>query len=105
MKLKEQIKEQAVKAKNWVVDHKGVVIAGAAGLLCGGLYLKHKMSDDSEELDTCENDNESIDYGRDMKMQFMYEDTGELLEGSVPCTEMYAKEMIEEFSEDEKEED
>ena len=107
MKLKEQIKEKAVKAKNWVVENKGKVAIGAVGLLCGGLYLKHKLSN-KDDIDTNTDEFttlEEVDYGRDMEMQFKYTDTGELLEGSVPCTETYAKEMIEEFSEDEKEED
>ena len=105
MKLKEQMKEKAVKAKEWVVKNKGKVAIGALGVLCGGLYLKHKLSNGNEDTNICEDNIETTDYGRDMKMQFMYEDTGELMEGSVPCTETYAKEMIDEFSNDEKEED
>lgn len=89
-----KIKEKAVKVKNWVVEHKKLVIGGAIGAVCAGLVIKRIGSASTTATNyACEQG--ETDFGRDMLMQFVYQDTGELMEGVVPCTELYAKECIE----------
>ena len=90
------IKETFAKCKNWVKEHKKVVIgtglAVAAGI--GAVVLGKKVSSKSNEVLELPDD---IDYGRDCTMRFVVNETQEVL-GEVPCTELYAKEEIQDYN-------
>lgn len=91
-----KIKEKAVKVKKWVSEHKGLIIGGTVAVISAGLCVKRINSVSAEGKKIMEAfENEPTDFGRNMLMQFVYEDSGELMEGAVPCTELYAKEMLE----------
>lgn len=87
-------KEKFTKCKEWIKEHKGIVIgAGVTAILgCIGVAISRqpKKVDQLSEKET--------DYGRDCTMRFIVDETQEVL-GEIPCTELYAKENIESYEE------
>ena len=88
------IKETFEKCKNWVKEHKKVIIgaglATAAGI--GAVALGKKVANKTNEVEMLPED--TTDYGRDCTMRFIVDETQEVL-GEVPCTELFAKETID----------
>ena len=88
--MKEKIKQF------WNKHKKGIIItlATVAGVFTGVIIKKKKDNDDYyEEIN-------DFDPGRDCKMIFEVDDESKEILGEVPCTESYAKDMIEIYSND-----
>lgn len=88
-----KIKELYNKTKNWVSEHKKIVIGSIIGVTAAGIgiALSNKKKNDNEEY------LEEPDYGRDCVMRFVVNDDSQEVLGEVPCTELYAKENIEDY--------
>ena len=93
--MKEKIKQYWNKGKAFCKKHyKGILITaiGLVGATIGITAVKKRNNDDYYE---CTN---NFDPGRDCKMIFEVDDESKEFLGEVPCTESYAKDMIECFS-------
>ena len=87
------LKEKFTKCKNWVKEHKKVVIGPGVAIVAAGIgavVLGKKRDDNSAEILSLD----ETDYGRNCTMKFVVDETQEVL-GEVPCTELYAKESID----------
>ena len=92
--MKEKVKNIATKTKTWVKEHKKVVIGaliGTAVTAAGIAVAKKKKNDEYYE-------NDEFDPGRDCLMKFVVDDDSNEVLGEVPCTESYAKDMIDIYS-------
>ena len=92
--MKEKFKKIYISGKNWCKKNKKKIIGIA--IFVGGIFvgakIKAKKNNSNYEIE-----NYDFDEGRDCRMTFMVDDdTNEVL-GEVPCTEAYAKDMIECF--------
>jgi len=86
-----KIKELYNKAKNWISEHKKIVIGSIIGVTAAGvgIALSNKKKKDNEEC------LEEPDYGRDCVMKFIVNDDSQEVLGEVPCTELYAREELD----------
>lgn len=88
------------KVKTYVKEHKGeIIFVGVLGVLTalGVVYIRShpQTAEELEDLGVPELETEP-DYSRDIDMQFVDPESGEIL-GTIPCTENYAREMIDDF--------
>jgi hypothetical protein len=92
------IKEKFNNLKKWVKDHKKVVaVSGVTIALAGiGGVMASKNAKQKDEVKKLQELADHTDYGRDCTMQFIVNETGEVL-GEIPCTELYANENIEDY--------
>lgn len=95
-KFKEKIRNFYEKHKKGIVTG-GVIIgllpvAGFLGLSTYGILADKKNKQE-------QSDEEEEDYGRDCLMQFVTDDDKHEVLGEVPCTELYARESIDEYKE------
>ena len=93
----DKIKELYNKTKQWIKDHKKIIIGGVVGTTAIALGAKALMNSDKPEENN-EYDMNNIDYGRDCIMKFIVNDDTQEVLGEVPCTELYAKEEIDIFN-------
>ena len=93
-----EIKEKFTKCKNWVKEHKGIIIKTGLAITVasiGAVVLGKSVSKNSNDVYEIP---DNTDYGRDCTMKFVVNETQEVL-GEVPCTELYAKEEIDMYEE------
>lgn len=92
-----KIKEKFIKCKEWVKEHKKEVLTiGISTVVVGigaAILGKSKKETKIEELSEPE-----TDFGRNCTMKFVVDETQEVL-GEIPCTELYAKENLEDYEE------
>lgn len=94
--MKEKIKNITTKTKTWLKEHKKVVIGALVGtaITATGIAVAKKVKNNNCE---CDEDYE-FDPGRDCLMKFVVDDGSNEVLGEVPCTESYAKDMIDIYS-------
>lgn len=91
------------KISNFYQNHKkgfttGCIIVGTlplAALLGVSTYGIVKDKKQKKLSESCNEDD--TDYGRDCLMQFVTDDEDHEVLGAVPCTELFAKESIEDY--------
>lgn len=93
--MKEKVKNIATKTKTWVKEHKKVIIGALVGtaVTAAGIAVAKKKHDNEYYEDDCD-----FEPGRDCKMRFIVDDDSNEVLGEVPCTESYAKDMIDIYS-------
>lgn len=92
--MKEKVKNAVNKSVNWIKEHKAKIIAGATGVgltVLGVKAIKSIKSNNSDDLYL----DEPVDYGRNCVMKFIVDDESHEVLGEVPCTESYAKDLLE----------
>lgn len=93
--MKEKIKRISEKSKEFCKKHKKGIIFTLIGVIVSiftGAIIKKRNDDECYE---CTDD---FDPGRDCKMIFEVDDESKEVLGEIPCTESYAKDMIEVYS-------
>lgn len=93
-----KIKELYNKTKQWIKNHKKIIIGGVVGTAAIALGAKVLKKSNKSEENNNEYDSDNIDYGRDCIMKFVVNDDTQEVLGEVPCTELYAKEEIDIFN-------
>ena len=84
------------KFLNFLKRHKGKVIGFILFII--GLFIGSKVEEKRNRDSYVEIDEIDYDPGRDCKMTFMVDDDTKEVLGEVPCSESYAKDMLDYFS-------
>lgn len=97
--MKEKIKQYWNKGKVFCKKHFNfkvilITVVGIIGTVIGIAAVKKRKNDECYEY------TDDFDPGRDCKMIFEVDDESKEILGEVPCTESYAKDMIEIYSND-----
>lgn len=94
------------RLKGFYHKHEKACKVGGALLVCAGMFVlgKHVASSDNTALPAGDSgetkalaESEPIDFGRDCTMTFFVDEDGTEL-GKVPCSEVYAQEMIDSYN-------
>jgi len=94
--MKQKVKDIVTKGKTWLKNHKKGVIITLGGIAAGltGVAIAKKVKNNNE----CDYEDYDFDPGRDCIMKFVVDDDSNEVLGEVPCTESYAKDMIDIYS-------
>lgn len=94
--MKQKVKDIVTKGKTWLKNHKKGVIITLGSIAAGltGIAIAKKVKNNNE----CDCEDYDFDPGRDCIMKFVVDDDSNEVLGEVPCTESYAKDMIDIYS-------
>ena len=94
--MKMNIKEKKDQVTNWVKVNKGVILLGlgtVTTVVISTIFVSKRVNE-AKVIDVLPEPEKEFDYGRDLDMQFVVPETGEIL-GKIGCCESYMNDMLD----------